>query len=71
MYNQALGVCRGLAFWVMGWLLSGYQTPRILIRFFNINFKRVNKTIPHRQTSEARTALRRNEKTADRALSAV
>ena len=24
MYNQALGVCRGLAFWVMGWLLSGY-----------------------------------------------
>ncbi|MER2149081.1 MAG: hypothetical protein ABS987_07990 [Ruminococcus sp.] len=28
----------------------------------NINFKRVNKTIPHRQTSEARTALRRNGK---------
>ena len=25
MYNQALGVCRGLAFWVMGWLLSGYN----------------------------------------------
>ena len=29
MYNQALGVCRGLAFWVMGWLLSGYVNPSV------------------------------------------
>ena len=28
MYNQALGVCRGLAFWVMGWLLSGYSITK-------------------------------------------
>ena len=28
MYNQALGVCRGLAFWVMGWLLSGYEITK-------------------------------------------
>jgi len=29
MYNQALGVCRGLAFWVMGWLLSGYERKEV------------------------------------------
>ena len=33
MYNQALGVCRGLAFWVMGWLLSGYHIGLSFCKF--------------------------------------